>query len=99
MIERVVADFDDMGWSPLATLQPDDALRQAAEFAFALIRFEEGAAHPSRASTPPGMPRIGPDAYLFTPSWRPVLRDEVPTFLTQLASPALLAPTTTRWIV
>lgn len=36
-------------------LQPDDALRQAATLTFATIRFAEGAAHPSRGHSPPGI--------------------------------------------
>jgi hypothetical protein len=42
-------------------LDPDGAPFQAASLAFALIRFEEGAAHPFRGSTPPGVLRIGTD--------------------------------------
>lgn len=79
--------------------ESDDVLMQAASLAFALIRFEEGAAHPFRASTPPGMPRIGEDAYVFAPSWREVPREEVSAFLAGLPSPALLSPTTTRGVV
>lgn len=77
----------------------DDALLQAASLTFALIRFEEGAAHPFRGSTPPGMLRLGEEAYTFTPSWRKVPRAEVPAFLAGLPSPALLSPTTTRGVV
>jgi hypothetical protein len=80
-------------------LDPDDLLLQAASLAFALLRFEEGAAHPHRGSTPPGMLRLGEEAYQFTPSWRSVPRADVPAFLAALPSPALLSPTTTRGTV
>jgi hypothetical protein len=74
----------------------DDALIEAASLTFALIRFEEGAAHLSRMSTPPGALRIGVEAYSFAPSWRSVARDVVVEFLAGQPSPALLFPTTTR---
>lgn len=77
----------------------DDARREAAALAFALLRFESAAAHPNRASTPPGCPRIGEDALLFVPSWRPVPNADVVAFLAGLPSPALLSPTTTRGVV
>jgi hypothetical protein len=80
-------------------LDPGDALLQAASLAFALIRFEAGAAHPDRRETIPGMLRIGEEACLFIPSRRPVPHAEVPAFLAGLPSPALLSPTTTRGIV
>ena len=78
---------------------PDDAHRQAAALAFALVRFESGAAHLRRADTPPGMPRVGEDAYVFIPSSRPVPADRVVDFLAGLPSPALLSPTTMRGMV
>lgn len=77
----------------------DDLRLEAARIAFALIRFEEVAAHPRGASTPPGSLRVGTDAYVFLPSWRIVPRDEVETFLVGLPSPALLAPTTIRGVI
>jgi hypothetical protein len=77
-----------------------DGLRlEAARIAFALIRFEEVAASPSGASTPPGSLRVGTEAYVFMPSWRKVPRDAVETFLVGLPSPALLAPTTIRGVI
>jgi hypothetical protein len=78
---------------------PGDLRLEAARIAFALIRFEEAAAQPYRASTPPGMLAIGTEAYLFTPSWRRIPRHEVELFLAGLPSPALLSPTTTRGMV
>ena len=78
---------------------PDDALVQAATLAFALVRFEEGAAHPPRNYSPPGVPRIGTEAYVFIPSLRRVPRDAVVPFLAALPSPALLTPSTRRGIV
>lgn len=77
----------------------DDLRLEAARVAFALIRFEEGAAHPFRAHTPPGMLALGTEAYVFTPSWQKVPRQEVEAFLAGLPSPALLSPTTTRGMV
>ena len=50
-----------------------DGLRaEAARLALALLRFEETAAHLSGASTPPGSPRLGTEAYVFVPSWKPI---------------------------
>ena len=77
----------------------DDLVMHAAELAFAMVRFEEGAAHPHRASTPRGMLRIGEEGWVFAPSWHRVPRAEVPAFLATLQSPALLMPTTTRGMV
>jgi hypothetical protein len=76
-----------------------DLLLEAARIAFALIRFEEGAAHPFRAHTPPGMLALGTEAYVFTPSWQKVPVKDVDAFLAALPSPALLSPTTTRGMV
>jgi hypothetical protein len=77
----------------------DDVRLGAARIAFALIRFEEVAAHPMGGSTPPGSLRVGAEAYLFLPSWRKIPRDDVETFLVSLPSPALLAPTTSRGVI
>lgn len=83
-----------------ASTQPfDEALRQAGSLAFAMIRFADGAAHPSRGAHSPDMPRLGRDVYVFAPSFRRVPRAEVPAFLAALPSPAMLMPTTTRGIV
>src|SRR2546430_12937992 len=79
-------------------LQPDDALRDAASLAFALIRFAEGAAHPLRG-TPSGTPRVGDEVYVFGPSSRRVPREDVPKFLAGLPAPAMLYPTTIRGII
>lgn len=83
----------------LATVYSDDDLRQAAELTFALLRFEQAAAHRDTSSTPVGVPHIGTDAYLFTPSWRRVPRTDVVPFLVSLGAPALLSPTTTQGVV
>lgn len=80
-------------------LESDDVLLHAAALAFALIRFEEGAAHPFRGAPRPDSLDLGEGAYLFTPSWRHVPRADVPAFLAALPSPALLSPTTTRGVV
>jgi hypothetical protein len=77
-------------------IDPDDLRAEAARLAAALLRFEEPAAHLSRASTPPGMLRVGTEACTFIPSWKTVPRAEVESFLVSLPSPALLAPTTRR---
>ena len=77
----------------------DDPLMQAAELAFAMVRFEEGAAHPHPAAPSPGVLRIGEEGWLFAPSWHAVPRAEVPAFLAALPSPAMLSPTTTRGMV
>ena len=80
-------------------LHPDDALLQAASLAFAVVRFADGAAHTPRGAKPPGVPRLGDEVYIFAPSSRRVLREDVPTFLAALPSPAMLFPTTTRGLV
>jgi hypothetical protein len=77
----------------------DRAIEEAATLAFAMIRFAQGAAHPPRGSRPPGAARLGEEAYIFLPSLRRVSTEEVPVFLSRLASPALLSLTTTRGIV
>ena len=79
--------------------QHDDGLLQAASLAFALIRFADGAAHPSRGATPPDSPRLGEEAYIFAPSSRLVPLAQVPAYLASLPSPALLVPSTTRGVV
>ena len=78
---------------------PDNLRLEAARIAFALIRFDEGLAHAPTHHTPLGTPVVGSDAYLFIPSWPPVLRQDVESFLAGLPSPALLSPTLTRGIV
>jgi hypothetical protein len=80
-------------------VEPDDTLMQAASLAFAMVRFEEGSAHPDRHSIPPGVPRLSEDVYAFIPSLRRVPRDGVVAFLAGLSSPALLTPSTRRGIV
>src|SRR3954469_7808517 len=82
-----------------ADVEPDDTLMQAASLAFAMVRFQEGSAHLSRHSVPPGAARLGVDAYGFIPSLRRVPRDQVVAFLAGLSSPAILTPSTTRGIV
>jgi hypothetical protein len=77
----------------------DEALLQAGSLAFAMIRFADGAAHPSRQAHAQGTPRLGKDVYVFAPSYRHVPREEVPVFLAGLPSPAMLMSTTTRGIV
>ena len=73
-----------------------EPLRLAAELAFALLRFEQGAAHPSRFARPSDRGEVGVDAFVFIPSWREVARDAVVPFLTSLPSPAALVPSTMR---
>ena len=68
---------------------------EAARLAFALIRFAGAVAYPLIGHTPPGVLKVGTEAYMFSPSWRRVPRDEVEAFLVGLPSPALLAPTLT----
>src|SRR5215831_8853169 len=77
----------------------DDALSQAATLAFAMVRFDDRLAHPVRWSTPPGVLREGEECYVFIPSGRRVPIAEVPAFLAELSSPAILSPTMTRGIV
>ena len=77
----------------------DDVRLEAARLASALIRFAQIAAHPLKASPPPGLLQLGTDAYVFIPSSRRVPRDQVETFLVSLPSPALLAPTTIRGMI
>src|SRR5262252_7166547 len=71
---------------------------QAAALAFAMLRFADGAAHPERSYTPPNQPKTGTDCYIFAPSPRQIALKDVPQFLVDLPSPALLMPTTTRGI-
>lgn len=68
----------------------------AARLAFALIRFAGAAAHPTLGVTPPGVPELGTEAYIFGPSWRRVPHHEVEAFLIGLPSPALMTPTLIR---
>src|SRR3569833_2242899 len=72
---------------------------EAAVIAFAMIRFAEGAAHPDRGDTPPGMSKLGDEVYVFAPSYKRVPVPEVPRFLAKLPSEAFLLPTMTRGIV
>lgn len=82
-----------------SAVEPDDTLMQAASLAFAMVRFEEGSAHPDRHWIPPGAPRHGADVYGFIPSLRRVPHDGVVAFLAGLSSPALLTPSTRRGVV
>jgi hypothetical protein len=77
-------------------IDPNNLRAEAARLAATLLRFQEPAAHLSRASTPLGALRVGTEAYIFIPSWKTVPRVEVESFLVSLPSPALLAPTTMR---
>ena len=77
----------------------DGALREAAEIAAAMLRFQEPLAHLVSKHTPEGMPIIGVDSYSFVPSPRPIPRTDVATYLTTLPSPAFLTPTTMRGTV
>ena len=77
----------------------DDVRLEAAQLASALIRFMQVAAHPMEGSTPLGSLQVGTDACIFLPSGRKVARDQVPTFLVSLPSPAVLAPTMTRGVI
>lgn len=77
----------------------DREIEEAASLAFAIIRFAQGAAHPARGATPPGVPHLGDEAYIFLPALRRVASDEVPSFLSTLSSPALLSVTTTKGVV
>lgn len=77
----------------------DELRLEAARIASALIRFDEVLAHPLSHNPPSGIPVVGTDAYVFIPSWRTVLRQEVESFLVGLPSPALLSPTLIRGMV
>ena len=77
----------------------DGLAYEAGVLAFAMLRFESDAAHPTLAAIPRGVPRIGVDCYVFAPSSRHVLVADVPGFLATLQSPAVLIPTTTRGVV
>ncbi|HEY9226172.1 MAG TPA: hypothetical protein VIP11_05965 [Gemmatimonadaceae bacterium] len=80
------------------SVSPHELRLQAASLAFTLLRFTAGAAHMDRSSTPPGMLHTGTECYLFAPSWRRIPLGDVPQFLADLTSPALLTSTTTRGI-
>lgn len=77
----------------------DDARRDAASIAYALLRVEEPMANLFDAKPPPAQGVVGRDTYVFAPSWRSVARADVVPFLAALPSPALLSPTTTRGLV
>jgi hypothetical protein len=70
----------------------------AAELAFEILLFEQGAAHEDRSYLPKGMARLGEDAFAFLPSARRIAPADVPAFLAGLSSPAMLATTTTRGV-
>ena len=77
----------------------DNVRVEAARLAFALIRFEGVAAHAPTGTTPPGVLKVGTEAFVFSPSWRSVPYNEVEAFLIGLPSPALIAPTMTRGVI
>jgi hypothetical protein len=70
---------------------------QAARLAFAMLRFEDGAAH-LRPGASDERPRVGAGCFMFTPSWTQMSAADVAPFLAGLASPALLSCTTTRGV-
>jgi hypothetical protein len=82
----------------IEALATDDLRYQAASLAFAMLRFADGAAHVAKYSTPPGVPRTGIECYIFAPSWRHILNADVPRFLAELSSPAILSSSTTRGV-
>src|SRR5262249_18261516 len=76
-----------------------EVLYEAAQLTFTLIRFAQGAAHPPRGTRPPGAPQLGDEVYVFAPSTHQVRREDVPSFLAGLSSPAMLFQTTTRGLI
>ena len=66
---------------------------EAARLAFTLLRFASAAGHPRLGTTPPGVLKMGTEAWVFGPSWQLVPNDGVIAFLSGLSSPALLNPT------
>jgi hypothetical protein len=77
----------------------DDELVEAAELAFAMLRFESGGAH-RRFSPDASSPHEGTrPAFLFLPVSRPVPHELVVPYLASCPGPAMLAPTTTAGIV
>lgn len=79
--------------------EPPDSLStarvQAAALTFAMLQFEQEAAHP-RQGSPSREKTLGVDEFLFLPSWKPVPRAEMVSFLANLSAPALLVQTTMR---
>ena len=75
----------------------EEARLQAAALTFAMLRFEQESGHESRASDPDNR-RLGFDHFIFLPSWKSILREDVVPFLASLSSPALIFPTTTRGV-
>ena len=69
---------------------------QAATLAAAILRFQEPLAHQSAGSTPPGMPVVGVDAFLFLPASSPVPRRDVAAYLAGLPGPVWIAATVMR---
>lgn len=75
-----------------------DPITRAAALAFAMLQFEQEAAHPRRG-TPKVGKVLGVDEFLFLPSWKPTPRAEAIHFLADLPCPALLFQTTMRGAV
>ena len=84
---------------PTTVIDFGDVRTQAATLAFALVRFDEPAAHPLDGAVPPGVPHVGTDAYVFSPVWTPVPREAVVPFLAGLPSPAIIVQSITRGIL
>jgi len=103
--QRVIArEHQFTTWAQLhhhveASRSLDEDRRAAANLAFAVIRFAQGAAPLPRGYKSAGVPRLGEDMYVFAPESRRVRRDEVPGILAGLPSPAVIYPTMTRAVV
>jgi hypothetical protein len=76
----------------------DPQLAEAASIAFAMLRFEMGAAN-TRFTRGAGEGTLGVDTFIFLPVGRPVSRDLVVPYLASCPSPVLLVPTTTAGVV
>jgi hypothetical protein len=74
------------------------SLEQAASLAFALLRFEAGAAHNPYAGAPPDEV-VGRDGFTFLPVPRRIPSADVVPYLASLPSPAMLVSSSPRGTV
>jgi hypothetical protein len=76
----------------------DDRLMHAAALTFAMLRFEQRAAHERRGSSSHPLGQLGFDRFVFLPAWTSLPRDSVVDFLAHLPGPVFLFPTTSRGV-
>jgi hypothetical protein len=74
----------------------DDLRPQAAELAFAMLRFTEPAAHLMSTESHREGSEAGSDSFVFSPSWRKTAKEEVVPFLLSHDCPLMILPTIYR---